>query len=93
MEGLNRSAAVVIAFLMQSTPCTLEDAFFYTQVLRPFIRVNYENDSFLFDLVAKDVLKLLYYFFQLDDECMACLLKLEKKLFGSLVTDLDELWI
>lgn len=40
VEGLNRSAAVVISYLMQSTPCTLEDAFFYIQVLRPFIRVS-----------------------------------------------------
>jgi hypothetical protein len=39
VEGLNRSAAVVIAYLMKSTPCILEDAFFYLQVLRPFLRV------------------------------------------------------
>ncbi len=39
VEGLNRSAAVVMAHLMKSTPCILEDAYFYMQVLRPFIRV------------------------------------------------------
>lgn len=40
VEGLNRSAAVVIAFLMRSTPCLLEEAYFYLQVLRPFMRVR-----------------------------------------------------
>ena len=39
VDGLNRSAAVVIAYLMKSHPCLLEEAFFYVQVLRPFIRV------------------------------------------------------
>ncbi len=39
VEGLNRSAAVTMAHLMKSTPCILEDAYFYMQVLRPFIRV------------------------------------------------------
>jgi len=32
VEGLNRSAAVVIAHLMKSIPCILEDAYFYMQV-------------------------------------------------------------
>ena len=40
VEGLNRSAAVIIAHLMQSTPCLLEDAYFYVQVLRPFIKLD-----------------------------------------------------
>ncbi len=39
VEGLNRSAAVIIAYLMKATPCTLEDAFFYVRMLRPFLRV------------------------------------------------------
>ena len=43
VEGLNRSAAVVMAYLMKSTPCILEDAYFYLQVLRPFIRVSEED--------------------------------------------------
>jgi len=32
VEGLNRSAAVLIAHLMKSVPCILEDAYFYVQV-------------------------------------------------------------
>ena len=40
VEGLNRSAAVIIAYLMKSTPCILEEAYFYMQVLRPYIRVR-----------------------------------------------------
>lgn len=30
---------------------------------------------------------------QLDEECLTCLLQLEKQLFGSFVTDVDELWM
>ena len=40
VEGLNRSAAVIIAYLMRATPCLLDEAYFYLQVLRPFIRVG-----------------------------------------------------
>ena len=41
VEGLNRSAAVIIAYLMRATPCLLDEAYFYLQVLRPFIRVTH----------------------------------------------------
>ena len=41
VEGLNRSAAVIIAYLVRATPCLLDEAYFYLQVLRPFIRVTY----------------------------------------------------
>lgn len=40
VDGLNRSAAVIIAYLMKSHPALLEEAFFYVQTLRPFIRVH-----------------------------------------------------
>ena len=39
IEGLNRSAAVVIAYLMSSATCILEEAQFYLRVLRPHLQV------------------------------------------------------
>ena len=42
-EGLNRSAAVIIAYLMRSLPCLLEEAYFYLQVIRPFLKVVPSN--------------------------------------------------
>jgi protein-tyrosine phosphatase len=40
IDGLNRSAAVVLAFAMSSVVCTMEEAVFYLQVLRPHLHVN-----------------------------------------------------
>ena len=34
-QGVNRSAAVTIAYLMASRGCTLEDAFFFLESVRP----------------------------------------------------------
>ena len=39
IEGLNRSAAVVVAFLMTASYCVLEDAYFYLKVLKPHLQV------------------------------------------------------
>ena len=48
VEGLNRSAAVIIAYLMRATPCLLDEAYFYLQVLRPFIRVICSYHTYTF---------------------------------------------
>ena len=40
IEGLNRSAAVVVAFLMTASYCVLEDAYFYLKVLKPHLQVG-----------------------------------------------------
>ena len=54
-QGVNRSAAVVIAYLMAARGCTLEDAYFYLESVRPstqpalhFLRQlsNYEAEVF-----------------------------------------------
>ena len=37
IEGLNRSAAVLMAFLMSMSNCLLEDAFVYMKTLRPHL--------------------------------------------------------
>ena len=37
-QGVNRSAAVAMAFLMQDRNCTLEDAFYYVKSLRPAVQ-------------------------------------------------------
>ena len=40
IEGLNRSAAVLMAFLMSMSNCLLEDAFVYMKSLRPHLMVR-----------------------------------------------------
>ena len=40
IEGLNRSAAVLMAFLMSNTTCILEDVFIYMKYLRPHLSVS-----------------------------------------------------
>ena len=43
VEGLNRSAAVIMAFLMSSTTCLLDDVFIYIQSLRPHLQLDDET--------------------------------------------------
>ena len=43
VEGLNRSAAVIMAFLMTSTTCLLDDVFVYIQSLRPHLQLDDET--------------------------------------------------
>ena len=43
VEGLNRSAAVIMAFLMSSTTCLLDDVFVYIQSLRPHLQLDEET--------------------------------------------------
>ncbi|KAF0312988.1 Dual specificity protein phosphatase 18 [Amphibalanus amphitrite] len=54
-RGVNRSAAVALAYLMASAGCTLEDAYFYLESVRPAVHVsrhllqqlsNYEAEVF-----------------------------------------------
>jgi len=66
IEGLNRSAAVLMAFLMSNTTCILEDVFIYMKYLRPHL--------------------------SLDQETLVCLLRWEASIFGTQMTDLEELW-
>lgn len=40
VEGINRSAAVIMAFLMSNTTSQLEDVFLYIKSLRPHLNVN-----------------------------------------------------
>lgn len=63
VDGLNRSAAVIIAYLMKSHPALLEEAFFYVQTLRPFIRMDqgcvealmrYERELFGYSITDLD---------------------------------------
>jgi len=66
LEGLNRSAAVTMAYLMLTTTCLLDDVFLYIKSLRPHL--------------------------QLDEESLSSLLQWESSIFGSTVTDPEELW-
>lgn len=43
IEGLNRSAAVLMAFLMSMSNCLLEDAFVYMKSLRPHLMLDEET--------------------------------------------------
>jgi len=49
IEGLNRSAAVVVAYLMTATYCILEDAYFYLKVLKPHLQIDEESMDCLFE--------------------------------------------
>jgi len=49
IEGLNRSAAVVVAYLMTATYCVLEDAYFYLKVLKPHLQIDQESMDCLFE--------------------------------------------
>ena len=40
LEGLNRSAAVTMAYLMLTTTCLLDDVFLYIKSLRPHLQVS-----------------------------------------------------
>ena len=46
IEGLNRSAAVIVAYLMTTSICVLEDAYFYLKVLKPHLQVSPRIDRF-----------------------------------------------
>lgn len=43
IDGLNRSAAVILAYAMSSVVCTMEEAVFYLQVLRPHLHLDQES--------------------------------------------------
>ncbi len=45
------------------------------------------------DFKQKNLKTNLFFFFQVDDECLNCLVKYEKLLFGIRVTDTEELWM
>jgi protein-tyrosine phosphatase len=46
VEGLNRSAAVIMAYIMSTTTSVLEDVFLYVKNLRPHLEVIFENSRF-----------------------------------------------
>jgi len=43
LEGLNRSAAVTMAYLMLTTTCLLDDVFLYIKSLRPHLQLDEES--------------------------------------------------
>lgn len=46
LEGLNRSAAVTMAYLMLTTTCLLDDVFLYIKSLRPHLQVSVSFEIF-----------------------------------------------
>ena len=93
IEGLNRSAAVVVAFLMTASYCVLEDAYFYLKVLKPHLQV------IILDTWYCVFWKVLHVFWiwQIDEESMECLFHWEKALFGKDVSRMhgytEKFWI